>query len=107
MLRPERAGVAFRHELARLALEASVAPQRKLELHRAALGALGRPPGGAVDVARLAHPAEAAGDADAVLRYAPAAAERAEAVGAHRAAAAPDPRVWPFGERRAPAARPE
>src|SRR5439155_73721 len=33
MLRPERAGVAFRHELARLALEASVAPQRKLELH--------------------------------------------------------------------------
>jgi DNA-binding CsgD family transcriptional regulator len=107
MLRPERAGVAFRHELARLALEASVAPQRKLELHRAALGALGRPPGGAVDVARLAHHAEAAGDADAVLRYAPAAAERAEAVGAHREAAAHYARVLRFGERLSPAERAE
>src|SRR5438552_5510431 len=107
MLRPERAGVAFRHELARLALAASVAPQRKLELHRAALGALGRPPGGAVDVARLAHHAEAAGDADAVLRYAPAAAERAEAVGAHREAAAHYARVLRFGERLSPAERAE
>ena len=107
MLRPERAGVAFRHELARLALEASVAPQRKLELHRAALDALGRPPGGVVDVARLAHHAEAAGDADAVLRYAPAAAERAEAVGAHREAAAHYARVLRFGERLSPADRAE
>jgi DNA-binding CsgD family transcriptional regulator len=107
MLRPERAGVAFRHELARLALEASVAPQRKLELHRAALGALGRSPGGALDVARLAHHAEAAGDADAVLRYAPAAAERAEAVGAHREAAAHYARVLRFGERLSPAERAE
>jgi DNA-binding CsgD family transcriptional regulator len=107
MLRPERAGVAFRHELARLALEASVAPQRKLELHRAALGALGRPPGGAVDVARLAHHAEAAGDADGVLRYAPAAAERAEAVGAHREAAAHYARVLRFGERLSPSGRAE
>jgi DNA-binding CsgD family transcriptional regulator len=107
MLRPEGAGVAFRHELARLALEGSVAPQRKLELHRAALGALGRPPGGAVDVARLAHHAEAAGDADAVLRYAPAAAERAEAVGAHREAAAHYARVLRFGERLSPAERAE
>jgi DNA-binding CsgD family transcriptional regulator len=107
MLRPEGAGVAFRHELARLALEGSVAPQRKLELHLAALGALGRPPGGAVDVARLAHHAEAAGDADAVLRYAPAAAERAEAVGAHREAAAHYARVLRFGERLSPAERAE
>jgi DNA-binding CsgD family transcriptional regulator len=107
MLRPERAGVAFRHELARLALEASVAPQRKLELHRAALAALAEPPGGAVDVARLAHHAEAAGDADAVLRYAPAAAERAEAVGAHREAAAHYARILRFGERLSPAERAE
>src|SRR5439155_1741128 len=78
-----------------------------VELHRAALGALGRPPGGAVDVARLAHHAEAAGDADAVLRYAPAAAERAEAVGAHREAAAHYARVLRFGERLSPAERAE
>jgi DNA-binding CsgD family transcriptional regulator/tetratricopeptide (TPR) repeat protein len=105
MLRVEGSGVTFRHELARLALEGSVAPQRKLELHRAALAALAEPPGGAVDVARLAHHAEAAGDADAVLRYAPAAAERAEAVGAHREAAAHYARVLRFGERLIPTER--
>jgi DNA-binding CsgD family transcriptional regulator len=37
MLVAEPAGVAFRHELARLAVEASVPPHRKLGLHRAAL----------------------------------------------------------------------
>jgi DNA-binding CsgD family transcriptional regulator/tetratricopeptide (TPR) repeat protein len=105
MLRAEGAGVAFRHELARLALEGSVAPQRKLELHRAALAALAEPPGGAVDVARLAHHAEAAGDADAVLRYAPLAAERAEAVGAHREAAAHYARILRFSERLSPTER--
>ena len=44
------------------------------ELHRRALAALADPPGGAPDLARLAHHAEAAGDVDAVLRFAPAAA---------------------------------
>ena len=77
MLTSEPAGVAFRHELARLAVEESVAPDRKLELHRRALAALADPPDGAPDLARLAHHAEAAGDADAVLRFAPAAAARA------------------------------
>jgi DNA-binding CsgD family transcriptional regulator len=107
MLRAEAAGVAFRHELARLAIEESVAPRRKLEIHRAALAALAEPPRGAVDLARLAHHAEAAGDADAVLRYAPAAAERAEAVGAHREAAAQYARVLRFGERLSPTERAE
>lgn len=41
----------------------------------------------APDLARLAHHAEAAGDAEAVLRFAPAAAERATAAGARREAA--------------------
>src|SRR5690606_33871346 len=40
------------------------------------------------DPARLAYHAEAAADAAAVLRYAPAAAERAAGLGAHREAAA-------------------
>ena len=89
MLVPEAAGVAFRHELARLAVEESVPPHRKLELHRLALAALAGPPGGAApDLARLAHHAEAAGDAGAVLRLAPAAAARAASLGAYREAAA-------------------
>jgi DNA-binding CsgD family transcriptional regulator/tetratricopeptide (TPR) repeat protein len=80
--------VGFRHELARLAIEESIEPRRRLSLHRAALAALAEPPAGPPDAARLAHHADAAGDADAVLRFAPAAAKRAAAVGAHREAAA-------------------
>jgi DNA-binding CsgD family transcriptional regulator len=59
-----------------------------LILHRAALSALREPPDGRLDLARLAHHADAAGDGDAVLEFAPRAAERAAAVGAHREAAA-------------------
>lgn len=43
---------------------------------------------GSLDLARLAHHADAAGDAEAVLRLAPRAAARASSVGAHREAAA-------------------
>ncbi len=81
------AHVEFRHELARLAIDEATAPNRRLALHRAALAALGAR-GGAADAARLAHHADAAGDADAVLRWAPRAAARAAAAGAHREAAA-------------------
>jgi DNA-binding CsgD family transcriptional regulator len=105
MLKTEDAGVAFRHELARLSLESSIAPQRKVELHRSALAALAEPPDGALDLARLSHHADAAGDAEAVLRYAPAAAERAEAVGAHREAAAQYARALTFGARLRPSER--
>ena len=88
MLAPTTDGVAFRHELARMAIEETLAPHRRAALHRDALAALVAPPAGAPDPARLAHHAEAAGDAAAVLEFAPAAAARAEAVGAHRQAAA-------------------
>lgn len=97
MLRSDPAGIVFRHELARLAVEDSVAPQRKLELHRAALTALADPSSGTIDYARLAHHAEAAGDGEAVLRFAPAAARRAAALGAHREAAAQYARTLRFG----------
>lgn len=86
MLRGEADGVAFRHELARLAIEESLTPHRAVVLHRRALAALAEPAIGSSDLARLAHHAEAAGDTDAVLRYAPLAAEHAAAVGAHREA---------------------
>src|SRR5262249_6109886 len=49
------------------------------------------------DLARLAHHAEATGDRDAVLRFAPAAAREAAAAGAHREAAAQYARALRFG----------
>jgi DNA-binding CsgD family transcriptional regulator len=87
MLFMDASGVAFRHELARLAIEDSLLPLRRRELHRKALTALTSSRTDALDLARLAHHAEAAADADAVLRYVPAAAEHAASVGAHREAA--------------------
>ena len=98
MLTAEPTGVSFRHELARLTVEESVAPHTKVELHRRALGALADPPVGAPDLARLAHHAEAAGDREAVLRFAPAAAARAASRGAHREAAAQYARALRFGD---------
>ncbi len=85
MLHPEGAAVAFRHEIARVALDGALRLHDRVELHRAALRALGRalPP----DPGRLAYHAEGAGDRDAVLRWAPVAAERAAHVGSHREAA--------------------
>ena len=54
------------------------AADRRAGLHRAALAGARRPAGqGSLDLARLAHHAEAAGDAEAVLRFAPAAAAHA------------------------------
>jgi DNA-binding CsgD family transcriptional regulator/tetratricopeptide (TPR) repeat protein len=98
MLTSVSGGVAFRHELARLAVEESLAPNRKLELHRKALPALEDPPSGAPDLARLAHHAEAAGDADAVLRFAPTAGIRATSLGASREAAAQYARALRFSD---------
>src|SRR3982074_1801240 len=99
LLISEPAAVAFSRELARLAVEESVAPNHKVDLHRKALAALANPPVGAPDLARLAHHAEAAQDGDAVLRYAPQAAARAESVGAHREAAAQYGRALRFADR--------
>jgi DNA-binding CsgD family transcriptional regulator/tetratricopeptide (TPR) repeat protein len=98
MLTSEPLGVAFRHELARLAFEESFVLDRKVDLHRRALAALAHPPTGALDLARLAHHAEAAGDPDAVLQYAPAAAAHAASLGAHREAAAQYARALRFGD---------
>jgi DNA-binding CsgD family transcriptional regulator/tetratricopeptide (TPR) repeat protein len=98
MLGSERHAVAFRHELARLAVEESLPSGLRKGLHDRALAALEDPPDGAVDLARLAHHADAAGNAGAVLRYAPAAAERAASLGAHREAAAQYERALAFGD---------
>ena len=92
------ANVSFRHELARLAVEESIPPVRRSQLHARALAALADPPTGARDFARLAHHAEAAGDAGAVLQYAPAAGRRAQSVGAYREAAAQYGRALRFAD---------
>jgi DNA-binding CsgD family transcriptional regulator len=107
MLTPAPDGVAFRHELARMTIEETLAPNRRADLHRAALAALVAPPAGAPDPARLAHHAEAAADAAAVLEFAPAAAKRAESVGAHRQAAAQYARALRFGADLPPETRVE
>ena len=83
VLQSRPGGVGFRHELARRAIEEAIDPARRAELHSRALDALSI----SGDSARLAHHAEAAGDGDAVLGYARAAAERAAERGAHREAA--------------------
>jgi DNA-binding CsgD family transcriptional regulator len=97
--------VSFRHELARLAVEESLPPGRALMLHRRALEALADPPIGAPDLPRLAHHAEAAGDAGAVRRFAPAAAAQAASVGAHREAVAQYQRALRFADGVPPAER--
>jgi DNA-binding CsgD family transcriptional regulator/tetratricopeptide (TPR) repeat protein len=94
MLRSHGPSVAFRHEIARVAVADAMPPDRALALHRAALAALAEAP--KTDPARLAHHAEAAGDGEAVLRFARAAGERAAAHGAHREAAAQYARALRF-----------
>ena len=98
MLTANAGRVAFRHELARLTVEDSLPPNRALALHRRVLAALLRPPEGAPDLTAVAHHAEAAGDAKTVLRFAPAAGERAQSLGANREAAAQYARALRFAK---------
>ena len=98
MLVARPGAVGFRHELARLAIDDELEPRRRAALHRAALAALADPPAGEPDVVRLAHHAEAAGDVEAVLRYAPEAGARAAALHAHREAAAQYGRALRFAD---------
>jgi DNA-binding CsgD family transcriptional regulator len=87
MLTPTGAGIGFRHELARLAIERALTPDRRISLNEAAFHALADRTADAQDLSALAHHADAAGNAEAVSRFAPAAAARASSVGAHREAA--------------------
>jgi tetratricopeptide (TPR) repeat protein len=104
MLVAEGDAVTFRHELARIAIEESINPLERVLLHRRALEAL-RERG--ADTARLAHHAEAAGEVGAVLEFAPAAAARASAIGAHRESAAQYARALRFADRLEPERRAE
>jgi DNA-binding CsgD family transcriptional regulator len=105
VLQPAGNDVAFRHELARRAIEEAIVPARLAALHARVLSALRER--GASDAARLAHHAEAAGDAAAVVELAPAAAARAAALGAHREAAAQYARALRFADAVPPTVRGE
>jgi DNA-binding CsgD family transcriptional regulator/tetratricopeptide (TPR) repeat protein len=105
MLEETGTAIGFRHELARLTIEESVPPDRRRALHAEILRVLAASP--TSDHARVAHHAEGAGDAEAVLRFAPAAAERAARLGAYREAAAQYARALRFGDGLPPEDRAE
>ena len=85
MLVPSDVGCAFRHEIARLAVEHTLAPGERAALHRSAFAVLRGH--AADDDRRLAHHAAGAADHPAVLEHASRAAARAARFGAHREAA--------------------
>ena len=78
----------FRHELVRVAIEASLSPPLARALHGDVLAALAQPHHAGVSLARHVHHAVRAGDARAVATLAPAAALQALQRGAHGEAAA-------------------
>ncbi len=99
MLTLDQTMVAFRHELARQAVESTLSPLRRQVLHTQVLQALlnhGEDPSQA---ARLVHHATGAQDEALVVRYAPLAAKQASAQGAHREAAAQYATALCYAER--------
>ena len=84
----DQGAVAFRHELARRAVEDGLLPMRSRELHARVLAALRSRGEDPAHLARLVHHAAGAGDSASVLRLAPSAAEHASRLSAHREAEA-------------------
>jgi DNA-binding CsgD family transcriptional regulator/tetratricopeptide (TPR) repeat protein len=76
----------FRHEIARVVIEAAIPPYRKAAIHSKIMDALLSQ--GCNDDARLAFHAEGAGRDDLVVRYGSRAGRRASELAAHREAAA-------------------
>ena len=91
----------FRHEIARQAIEQSVLPARRSELHARILRGLRTL--GCDDDARLAFHAEEAGDGQAALEHAELAGRRARALASHREAAGQFERALRFADGEPPA----
>lgn len=96
----ESGGLRFRHELSRFAVADGLPAHRRCGLHAQALAALRRRP--ETELAALAHHAEGAADAAAVLEFAPQAAQRASELGAHREAATQYARTFRFADNLEP-----
>jgi DNA-binding CsgD family transcriptional regulator len=105
LLRTDGDEVAFQHDLVREAILGAVAPPRRRLLHARVLAGLREMPLSERDLALLAHHAEAAGDREATLEFAVAAAEQAAVLGAQREAAAQYARALRFADRRPAAER--
>lgn len=88
MVALEDGSLAFRHELARRAVEEHQQLPERQALHARILDALLAREGGDVPVARLVHHADMSGDSGKVLQFAPLAAEQAARLRSHREAAA-------------------
>lgn len=86
MLSLEGGLVRFRHELARRAIEGSIAPTRRRALHQKVVDVLKRRAD--ARASEIAHHAERAGDTAALLKFARLAGEAAVRAGAAREAAA-------------------
>jgi DNA-binding CsgD family transcriptional regulator/tetratricopeptide (TPR) repeat protein len=89
------AGVGFRHELQRRAVEDLLGADERRSRHVRVLTALGE----AVDPARLVHHALGAGDVDALLIHAPRAGRAAMAARSHREARAHFSALGPYLDR--------
>jgi DNA-binding CsgD family transcriptional regulator len=85
MLSLEGGFVQFRHELARRAIEGSIAPTRRRALHQKVVDVLKRRAD--ARASEIAHHAERAQDIDALLKFALLAGEEAARAGAPREAA--------------------
>ena len=101
LLTGDGAAVTFRHEIARLAVAGAVAAHRGSAIHARILASLQAL--GCDDDACMAFHAEAAGDGQAALRYASAAARRAAALASHREAATQFERALRFAGQAEPA----
>ncbi|MBI3168371.1 MAG: AAA family ATPase [Chloroflexi bacterium] len=88
MLRLDGDIYAFRHELARRALEDVLPASQRRSLNQQILKALIERGNEQVQLSRLVHHAAFAGDGNAVLYFAPQAARQAAMVGSHLEAAA-------------------
>jgi DNA-binding CsgD family transcriptional regulator/tetratricopeptide (TPR) repeat protein len=106
MLRSEGEAVAFRHELARRAVEDSLPAPRRQSLHNVILNALVNR-GSESLLARIVHHAAHGGNRAAVLKYAPVAARQASALAAHRESASHYRAALQHADTLAPAERAE
>ncbi|HEY6121534.1 MAG TPA: AAA family ATPase, partial [Pyrinomonadaceae bacterium] len=106
MLRCEDEAVFFRHELARLTMQDSLALPRRQTLHQLVLKALLNRRSEAL-LARIVHHAAQAGIGEQVLKYAPGAARQAAAFSAHREAASHYQTALQFAHSIAPQERAE
>src|SRR5688572_16180311 len=104
MLRSDGEALAFRHELARRATEASLGVSWQRTLHSRVLERLLKRKSDTL-LPRIVHHAVQAGDPATVIEYAPAAARQAAALNSHREAASHYQAALRYAGRLAPEER--